>query len=353
MILVFNGLCDLVMFEVPVESESDGAITSEWEIARMEIANTFTVIASQEAQDLLISEPTEEDKIIHGSANASPMLRLFQQGTKNLKAIAASNVPKTIAELLSEDVVGRLSVDTMISVFEALSAISIYQPITSAVIFLGVGRSLVRIINQQSDFRSYVVSLAIEALWNLIEVGGKDAIQQLAIYPEVVPSLVVPFTLVLMHGYKKDDKCLRNEICVLLNYIVSNPDSHRFFLAAEHNGECILEQMATYAVYDEINGNHTQPLFLVTEEDLELKKLLWTQVFHVCRNPANEDAREIIIQKNFLKCLLMYLDVNQKDNPIITRWRPPQLLELQIHAMTIIGHLTGLLPKHIYEICGH
>jgi len=65
----------------------------------------------------------------------------------------------------------------MISVLEALTAISIYQPITSAVIFLGVGRSLVRIINQQSDFRSYVVSLTIEALWNLIEVGGKDAIQ--------------------------------------------------------------------------------------------------------------------------------------------------------------------------------
>jgi len=73
----------------------------------------------------------------------------------------------------------------------------------------------------------------------------------------------------------------------------------------------------------------------------------------VCRNASNEEAREIIIQKNFLKCLLMYLDVNQKDNQIITRWRPPQLLELQIHAMTIIGQLTTLLPKHIYEIGGH
>ena len=95
---------------------------------------------------------------------------------------------------------------------------------------MGVGRDLVRIINQQSDFSSYVVSLAIEALWNLIEVGGKDAIEQLAIHPEVVPSLVAPFELVLRQGYKKDDKCLRNEICVLLNYIVSNPSSHQFFL---------------------------------------------------------------------------------------------------------------------------
>lgn len=68
--------------------------------------------------------------------------------------------------------------------------------------------------------------------------------------------------------------------------------------------------MATYAVFDELNGNLNQPLFLVTEEDLELKKLLWTQVFHVCRNQANEEARQIIIQKGFLKCLLMYVDIN-------------------------------------------
>lgn len=71
-----------------------------------------------------------------------------------------------------------------------------------------------------------MVSLAVEALWNLIEVGGKEAIHNLAIHPEVVPSLVMPFELVLRCGYKKDDKCLRNEICVLLNYIVSDPLSH-------------------------------------------------------------------------------------------------------------------------------
>ena len=93
----------------------------------------------------------------------------------------------------------------------------------------------------------------------------------------------MPFEMVLRQGYKKDDKCLRNEICVLLNYVVSNPASHKFFLENySADNENILEQMVTYAVFDENNGNNTQPLFLVTEEDLELKKLLWTQVFHVC-----------------------------------------------------------------------
>lgn len=46
----------------------------------------------------------------------------------------------------------------------------------------------------------------------------------------MIPSLKAPFEMVLRKGYKKDDKCLRNEICVLINYVVSNPESHKFFL---------------------------------------------------------------------------------------------------------------------------
>lgn len=51
MILVFNGLCDLIKFEVPVDSDPEGLITTEWENARMEIANTFTIIGNQDALD--------------------------------------------------------------------------------------------------------------------------------------------------------------------------------------------------------------------------------------------------------------------------------------------------------------
>ena len=108
--------------------------------------------------------------------------------------------------------------------------------------------------------------------------------------------LKIPFEMVLRRGYKKDDKCLRNEICVLLNYVVSSPESHGFFLQPDNSEseETILEQMTVYAVYDEINGDQNQPLFQVTEEDLELKKLLWTQIFAVCQDPFNTEAHNII-----------------------------------------------------------
>lgn len=254
------------------------------------------------------AEPTEEDKMIHGPENASPLQRLFKEGNRNLKAFADSDVPATLVKLLSADGVARSSLDTMISLLEALTAINLFKPIAEVVVELGVGRDLVRIISQTKDFRSYIVSLSIEALWNLIEVVGKAAVQSLASHPEVVPSLKIPFDQVLAQGYKKDDKCLRNEICVLLNYVVSVPESHRFFLQKDGENDCILEHMITYAIFDEINSNQPQPLFSITEEDLELKKLLWTQIFQVCQDPFNIEAHEIAIQKNFLKALFLYLD---------------------------------------------
>lgn len=82
--------------------------------------------------------------------------------------------------------------------------------------------------------------------------------------------------------------------------------------------------MIAYAVYDEVNGDTQQPLFLVTEEDIELKKLLWTQIFSVCRDPFNTAAHDIIIQKNFIRALLMYLDAQSiSQSQLIARWTGP------------------------------
>ena len=45
--LVLDALCDLIMFEVDIESDQDGVLTTDWEYCRQEIANTLTTIASQ------------------------------------------------------------------------------------------------------------------------------------------------------------------------------------------------------------------------------------------------------------------------------------------------------------------
>jgi len=127
---LLNSLCDLILFDIPMESDSTGNLLSDWEYARQEIANTLTNIASQGIEDIKDREPTEEEKKIYGAQNASPLQRLFQEGNRNLKAFASSEVPSTLVGLLSEDAVRRSSIDTMISVLEAVAAVSLFKPIT-------------------------------------------------------------------------------------------------------------------------------------------------------------------------------------------------------------------------------
>lgn len=50
-------------------------------------------------------------------------------------------------------------------------------------------------------------------------------------------------------GYKKDDKCLRNELCVLLNFIVGSPDSYHQFLDGGESS--VFATMCAYAISDE------------------------------------------------------------------------------------------------------
>lgn len=127
---MLNALCDLILYEIPLDCDPEGTLTADWEFARQEIANTLTNIASQGIEDIKDKEPTEEEKKIYGAQNASPLQRLFKEGNRNLKAFACSNVPSTLVGLLSDEAVRRSSIDTMISVLEAVAAISLFKPIT-------------------------------------------------------------------------------------------------------------------------------------------------------------------------------------------------------------------------------
>jgi len=75
--------------------------------------------------------------------------------------------------MMKDEAIARCSVDTMISVLEAIAAISQFEPVVKQIVDLDVGKDLVRVISNTKYFRFYIVSLAIEALWNLIEVGDK------------------------------------------------------------------------------------------------------------------------------------------------------------------------------------
>jgi hypothetical protein len=58
---------------------------------------------------------------------------------------------------------------------------------------------------ESEDFRSFLVRVCIEAIWNILEVGGKEIIDTIAC-EEIVVSLKKTFERVINEGYKLDDK---------------------------------------------------------------------------------------------------------------------------------------------------
>ena len=186
---------------------------------------------------------------------------------------------------------------------------------------MGVLKDLVLVLADSPDFRSYIVRISIEAIWNVIEVGGSSAIETMASEAEIVSALRRIFERVLKEGYKLDDKCLRNELCILINYVVTCPESHKFFLDRDTpTSTSFLESILYYATHDELNstvkfvGDGTsksiKPLFTTRDEDVEFKKLLWTCILYISRDESNEAAHKSLIKKDFLPALLMYIDPN-------------------------------------------
>ena len=118
----------------------------------------------------------------------------------------------------------------------------------------------------------------------------------------VVIALRRPFENVIKKGYKLDDKCLRNELAILINYVIIEKASHQFFFEKDPgDGRSLMDAVMNYATVDEIysieQGDNIHPgqekyLFTTTDEDIELKKLLWTIILYSSRDAECVQAHQ-------------------------------------------------------------
>lgn len=91
-------------------------------------------------------------------------------------------------------------------------------------------------------------------------------------------------------GYKLEDKGLRNEILILINYLMSDPQALVFFyekptFPGTGKMHSFLDVLIYYATIDEmtfyshpIRTNDIRGFFNTTSEDLEFKKLIWSGI---------------------------------------------------------------------------
>ena len=122
-----------------------------------------------------------------------------------------------------------------------------------------------------------------------------------------------------------------------------------------------MDALMHYATVDEIysleQGDSIHPgqekyVFTTTDEDIELKKLLWTIILYASRDAECAQAHKEIMQQNFLNCIMMYLDPHS-NNPQLHRSQPPQLQELQIHGLSVLCNLLPLIPEYIHGLKAH
>lgn len=226
------------------------------------------------------------------------MKRLYEKGTRNLIAISRSEVPETLVGLITNN---HNSKDFMVSLIQAIGSTSLYIMVARVYAERGVIKDLVRVFTESKDFRSFDVSIAMDAIWNLVEVAGQSAISALAQDEPLITQLRQPFENVITKGYKLDDKCLRNELAILINYIIIDKRSHPFFLQVEEtSNKSLMSLIMHYATVDEMysmmHADKIQPgqekyVFTTSDEDIELKKLLWTTALYATRD---QDCNEAI-----------------------------------------------------------
>ena len=177
------------------------------------------------------------------------------------------------------------------------------------------------------------------------------------------------FRKVIDNCFRLEDRNIRNDICILINYVVSSPESHSHFIFADEmtksTKNSFFEVLLSYATLDETsnikyeieskneaNENNKSPneggnfFFTTSPDDVEFKKIIWTCILYVIKDNYNrEEVTKIIKEYTFISCLLLYLDPDAMKFSCISRWQQPQLKDIQVLCLSILLNIIPLYQK--------
>jgi hypothetical protein len=187
----------------------------------------------------------------HYGNNFSLLNTLQNEGTRNLRLISNSNILETLVYIITNN---SYDENSLIIVINCILNCALFKINAEKLANLGVLKDLVCIISNTNDFRNLLVRVCIEAIWNILENGGKRACRMMA-FEEIVNSLFLTFSNVIKNCFRLEDRNIRNDICILINYVVSSPESHIYFISRDdsinQNKKCFLEVLLHFATYDE------------------------------------------------------------------------------------------------------
>jgi len=101
---------------------------------------------------------------------------------------------------------------------------------------------------------------------------------------DIILNIKIFFEKIMKHGYRLEDKCLRNEILILVNYLSRDPEALIHFHTKRDN-TTFIDLLLFYSTIDEVTftnepmkTNKLRAYFGTNSEDLEFKKLIWSGV---------------------------------------------------------------------------
>ena len=356
---LLNAICEIL--------QHDNSQDEDMYMLYLESINFLNNFIAYGIEEYKNQEADYQMKKIYGN-NFSLLNTLQNEGTRNLRLISNSVVLETLVYIITNNVYNE---NSTIVVVNSLLNCALYKVNAEKLAGLGVLKDLIQIISNTSDFRSLLVRVCIEAIWNILENGGKIGCRMMA-YEEIVNALFYTFNTVIKNCFRLEDRNIRNDICILINYAVSSPESHIYFIYKDENTshdlnkKSFLQILLHYATYDEtvsiqkeielnnkenFDGNMKTRLtmdphdfFLSTSpDDIEFKKIIWTSILYIIKdNHSKKEVRDILEQYRFMSCLLLYLDPEGLKFSCITRWQQPQLKDIQILCLSILLNIIPL-----------
>lgn len=276
---LLNSICEILQYD---NSQNEHLFILFLEC--MKFLNDFVAYGIDEYKN---QEADYHMKKLYG--NAFSLLSTLQtEGTRNLRQVSQSNVLLSLVYVITNNVYNE---DSTILVINTMLNCALYRNNAEKLAGLGVLKDLVQIIANTTDFRSLLVRVCIEAIWNILENGGRRACRMMA-FEEIVNSLFHTFNTVIKNCFRLEDRNIRNDICILINYVVSSPESHVYFIYKDDEnaaGDYMSQNTSSHHGQTGENYTHTKG----------------SSTGKVTRTELSRDPKDLD-KKSFLEKLLYY-----------------------------------------------
>lgn len=197
------------------------------------------------------------------------------------------------------------------------------------------------------DPNGQILFRTVEIIWNLMDNSADfSQISEQLNNLECVSQLQNAFMYQLTQGYSKYDSQLRNDILVILNLMADHLQRGPFVESG------LVRHLVLFATHPEIKSHSIllKHLKLTTfREDFELKKLLYSIVCSLSKDPA---VLPLLSEGHLLMALFSFV----RNNPLTAtkqEWSVAEYEELQLHALSCLCILCPRLQEDFMACKGN